>query len=107
MILVFFQLCYFVSNNGCTCIVYISFILFLQAFDLMLPGRVLLHEEELQIVEKKKKRKIVLFLFSDILLITKKTGRSFAVLEPPVPLQDMIVQDINCGQGIVAHVMCI
>lgn len=65
----------------------------------MVPGRVLLHEEEVQIIERKKKRKAMLFLFSDILVITKRNGRVLTALEPPLLLQDMIVQDINCGQG--------
>lgn len=64
----------------------------------MIPGRVLLHEGEVQIIGKKKKKAWML-LFSDILLITKRSGRMLNALESPLPLQDLTVQDINCGEG--------
>ena len=63
------------------------------------PGRVLLHEDEIQIIWRKKKKKTVLLLFSDMLLVTKKSGRGLMTLEPPLLLQDLMVNDINCGQG--------
>jgi hypothetical protein len=68
-----------------------------EAFDVMIPGRVLLHEGELHVVERKKKKKIWLLLFSDILLLTKRSGRTLTAIENPITLQEMLVQDINCG----------
>jgi hypothetical protein len=70
-----------------------------EAFDVMIPGRVLLHEGELHVVERKKKKKIWLLLFSDILLLTKRSGRTLTAIENPITLQEMLVQDINCGDG--------
>ncbi|XP_019857405.1 PREDICTED: uncharacterized protein LOC109585718 [Amphimedon queenslandica] len=71
----------------------------IESFDLLSPpGRVLLHEDEIQIFWKKKKKKAFLLLFSDLLLVTKKSGRGLSVLEPPLALQDLTVNDINCGQ---------
>ncbi|KAL5483793.1 hypothetical protein EMCRGX_G020208 [Ephydatia muelleri] len=70
-----------------------------QPFTIVIPGRVLLNEGEVSlVVEKKKKKKIWLMLFSDILVLAKKQGKVLATTETPFLLEQLTVNDLNCDE---------
>ena len=71
---------------------------------MVVPGRMLLHEGEAQLVEKKKKKKVWLLLFNDILLITKRSTKMvFVALEDPIPLDSMSLPEIDCASGMLTQ----
>ena len=71
---------------------------------MVVPGRMLLHEGEAQLVEKKKKKKVWLLLFNDILLITKRSTKMvFVTLEDPIPLDSMSLPEIDCASGMLTQ----
>lgn len=42
---------------------------------------------------------IWLMLFSDMLLLTRQQGKILTSIEPPIFLDRLLVQDINCTEG--------
>ena len=72
---------------------------FPQSFNIVKPGRVLLHEGEATLIEKRKKKKVWLLLFSDMLVITKRSRHILVVTEEPFHLNTVIIQDLNCEPG--------
>ncbi|XP_063688281.1 uncharacterized protein LOC134821461 isoform X7 [Bolinopsis microptera] len=66
--------------------------------------RVLVHEGSLYKLDKKKKHKVYAMLFTDLLLLTKEVGQHLKVVQDPMFLSQIMIQDFNCDDGTEFHI---
>jgi hypothetical protein len=66
--------------------------------------RVLVHEGSLYKIDRKKKHKVYAMLFTDLLLLTKEVGAHLKVIQEPMYLSQLMIQDFNCDDGTEFHI---